>query len=100
VDHQFWVDVGSNAWYERIEQPVTHPYVLRRDYPQGQVWTDELDYRVQNELFGRLLLGLTRRCRRKIFLAIADLGEQGFEQRGALLRVFNRILGTYGSSVS
>lgn len=98
VDYQFWVDVGSNAWYERLEQPVTHPYVLRRDFESGRLWTDELEVRAQDEMLCKLLLGLTRRCRKQIFLAFSDLGEQGYEQRGVLLRVFNRILGVYERS--
>ncbi len=36
VDYQFWLDAGSNYWWERLEQPLTHPYVLTRDYPKGQ----------------------------------------------------------------
>jgi hypothetical protein len=96
VDYQFWVDVGSNAWFERLEQPVTHPYVLRRDYQDGTVWTDEQEVAAQNDLMRRLLLGLIHRCRQQVFLGFADLGEQGYEQRGPLLRIFNRILGVYG----
>jgi hypothetical protein len=97
VDYQLWVDVGSNAWFERIEQPVTHPYVLRRDFPIGQPWTDDLESSTQSDFLRRVLLGLTRRCRQHLYLGFADLGEQGFEQRGILMRQFNRILGTYGN---
>ena len=25
---QFWLDVGSSGWWERLYQPLTHPYVL------------------------------------------------------------------------
>lgn len=28
VDHQFWLDIGSRGGYERLYQPLTHPYVL------------------------------------------------------------------------
>ncbi|HLA42514.1 MAG TPA: hypothetical protein VJZ27_03705, partial [Aggregatilineales bacterium] len=97
VDYQFWVDVGSNSWFERLEQPVTHPYVLRREYPAGKPWTDEDEVNAQTAVMEHLLLGLMRRCRKQLFLGFADLGEQGFEQRGPLLRLFNRVLGIYGS---
>jgi len=31
-------------------------------------------------------MGLLHRCRRQVYLGISDLGEQGFEQRGPLLK--------------
>jgi len=37
------VDVGSSAWWERLEQPLTHPYVLRRNYPLDMPWTDDME---------------------------------------------------------
>jgi hypothetical protein len=40
----------------------------------------------------RLILGLVRRCRKRIYLGIADLGEHGYEQRGPLLQVVQRTL--------
>lgn len=92
VDYQFWIDVGSQAWGERLEQPLTHPYVLRRDYPIDQIWTDEDEIRTNRETLFKLVLGLMRRCRRQVYLAIADLGEQGFEQRGPLLYLFQQVL--------
>ncbi|MCX7671841.1 MAG: hypothetical protein N2439_17450, partial [Anaerolineae bacterium] len=27
VMHQFWLDVGGTGWWERLYQPLTHPYV-------------------------------------------------------------------------
>ena len=30
VGYQFWLDVGSSGWWERLYQPLTHPYVLSR----------------------------------------------------------------------
>ncbi|MCB9435656.1 MAG: hypothetical protein H6673_01520 [Anaerolineales bacterium] len=92
VEYQFWLDVGSQAWGERLEQPLTHPYVLRRDYPLHRVWTDEDEQQSNWATLYKLMVGLVRRCRKQIYLAIADLGEQGFEQRGPLLHVFQQIL--------
>jgi hypothetical protein len=96
VDYQIWLDMGSNAWSERLEQPLTQPYVLRSTYPEGQLWTDELETVAQREQLRKVILGLVRRCRQHLYLGFADLGEQGFEQRGPLLRVFNTILQNYG----
>jgi hypothetical protein len=92
VDYQFWLDAGSNGWWERIYQPLTHPYVLRRDWQPGHPWTDEDEYRVRQESLYRLALGLVRRCRQGIYLGISDLGEQGYEQRGPLLQTIQSAL--------
>jgi hypothetical protein len=92
VDYQFWLDVGSNSWWERLEQPLTHPYVLRKMYPSDLPWTDDMEAEAQTGLLYRIVMGLTRRCRQQIYLGITALGEEGFEQRGPLLRVFQQIL--------
>jgi hypothetical protein len=92
VTVQFWLDAGSRAWFERIYQPLTHPYVLRRDWPEGQIWADEDELRVREEALGRLILGLTRRCRQRVYLAFTELNEQGYEQQGPLLQAVQRLL--------
>jgi hypothetical protein len=95
---QFWLDAGSRAWIERIYQPLTHPYVLRRDWPQDQKWVDEDERRVREETLGRLLLGLTRRCRQCIYLAFSELNERGYEQQGPLLQAVQRMLRQQGGA--
>jgi hypothetical protein len=92
ADYQFWLDVGSTGWWERLDQPITHPYVLSRGWPAGQMWTDADEFNSRQDVLYRVALGLIRRCRQRIYLGISDLGEQGFEQRGPLLRVFQQIL--------
>ena len=92
VTVQFWLDAGSRAWFERIYQPLTHPYVLHRDWPEGQVWADEDEVRVRQESLARLILGLTHRCRQHIYLAHSELSEQGYEQQGPLLQAVQRLL--------
>lgn len=92
ADYQFWLDVGSTGWWERLDQPLTHPYVLSRGWPADQMWTDAHEFDARQDVLYRVVLGLVRRCRRKIYLGISDLGEQGFEQRGPLLRLFQQVL--------
>jgi hypothetical protein len=92
VAFQFWLDAGSRAWFERIYQPLTHPYVLRRDWQEDQVWADEDEVRVRQEALSRLVLGLTRRCRQRVYLAFADLNERGYEQQGPLRQALQRLL--------
>jgi superfamily I DNA/RNA helicase len=91
IDYQFWLDIGSRGWYERIFQPLTHPYVLSRHWPIGQPWTDSHEYENSLDSLSRLITGLTRRCRQRIYLNISDLSEQGYEQRGILLKAINRL---------
>jgi hypothetical protein len=100
VQYQFWLDVGSNHWWERLEQPLTHPYVLSREYPAGQIWTDDLEYGARREALRLLVVGLARRCQKNIFVAISNLGEQGYEQRGPLLNVFQQIIQRYAEPES
>jgi hypothetical protein len=92
VDYQLWLDAGSNGWWERIFQPLTHPYVLRRDWEPGRPWTDEDEFRVRQASLYRLVLGLVQRCRRGIYLGFSELGEQGYEQRGPLLQAIQTAL--------
>jgi hypothetical protein len=92
VTVQFWLDAGSGAWIERIYQPLTHPYVLRRDWPQDGLWADEDEVRVQEEALGRLVLGLLRRCRQRLYLAFSELNERGYEQQGPLRHAVQRLL--------
>jgi hypothetical protein len=92
VDYQFWLDVGSRGWFERLYQPLTHPYVLSRGWPQGALWSDVEEHEMNQETLYRLALGLLRRCRRGVFLGMCELNEQGNEQKGPLLRAIQRML--------
>jgi hypothetical protein len=92
VTVQFWLDVGSNGWYERLSQPLTHPHVLSRGWESGRVWTDMDDVHYSKEALARLVSGLLHRCRERIYICLSELGESGFEQRGELLRAFQKVL--------
>jgi len=92
VAYQFWLDVGSMQWFTRIAQPLTHPYILSREWEKGRPWTDFDEVRTNADVLQRLVLGLVRRCRRRIFLGISQLNEQGYEQRGPLYKALARTL--------
>jgi hypothetical protein len=92
VEIQFWLDVASRGWFERLAQPLTHPYVLSRRWPEEAVWTDVEETEADLESLYRLTLGLVRRCRQTIFLGLSELSEQGYENQGALLKAIQRIL--------
>ena len=92
VDIQFWLDVGSPAWAERLYQPLTQPYVLSRQWPAGRIWTDLDEYETSRQNLYRLALGLVHRCRKKVYLALSELNEQGFETSSLFLKATQRIL--------
>ena len=92
VQVQFWLDAGASGWSERLSQPLTQPHVLSRHWPSGRIWGDADEVAAEGEALARLVSGLLRRCRSKIYLGLPDLGETGFEQRGALLRAFQHVL--------
>ncbi len=92
VMHQFWLDVGGTGWWERLYQPLTHPYVLSRRWTVGAVWTDADEYAARQDALAALVVGLLRRCRVQVHLGLSELGETGSEQRGPLLQAVQRVL--------
>jgi len=92
VRHQFWLDVGSLDWWERLYQPLTHPYVLNHRWQPDRVWQDEDEGAVRASSMRRQTLGLLRRTTEQVHLAISDYSESGVEQQGPLLKVTNRVL--------
>ncbi len=92
VDYQFWLNVGSRGWYERLYQPLTHPYVLSHRWAIGRPWTDIEEAEASRDTLLRLSLGLIRRCRRVIFLGISELSEQGYDNKGKFLRVLDKAM--------
>ena len=91
VDVQFWLDIGAEGWWQRIHQPLTHPYVLSRNWPRDRIWGDPEEFRSRQESLRRLSIGLLRRARRRVYLGLSEYGESGMEQRGPLLRLLNRV---------
>jgi hypothetical protein len=92
VRFQFWLDAGSQGWSERLFQPLTHPVVLSRNWQMGRSWTDADEVASSAQALIQLTSGLLRRCSERIYLGLTDLGESGFEQRGGLLRAFQKVL--------
>ncbi len=89
---QFWLDAGSSGWFERLAQPLTHPYVLSRGWQPGRTWSDQDEVAANRETLARLVSGLLHRCRDHLYLGLCEMGESGFEQRGELVRAFQRVL--------
>jgi len=89
---QFWLSINSNAWWQRIYQPLTHPYVLSRQWPRNRVWTDHDEVFYGRQTLHHLTQGLLRRCREKTYLGIHEVGINGFEERGPLMRALQAVL--------
>jgi hypothetical protein len=92
VDYQFWLNIGSPGWGQRLYQPLTHPYVLSREWIEGRLWTDADEVAANQDALYRLATGLIRRCRKQIYLGYSQFGEQGYEQRGPMLDGIQRML--------
>lgn len=92
VLHQFWIDIGSSGWAERMQQPLSNPYVLSRNWPVGQRWTAADDMAADAEQAYRVVAGLLRRCTDRVWLTSVEYNEQGFTQQGPLLLAMQRIL--------
>lgn len=92
VTVQFWLNVGSSGWWERLYQPLTHPHVLNRHWPAEKLWLDSDEVAARQATLHRLTQGLLHRCRRTVYLGLSELSEQGYEQQGALLMAMQRVL--------
>ncbi|PJF47654.1 MAG: hypothetical protein CUN48_07500 [Candidatus Thermofonsia Clade 3 bacterium] len=82
--YQFWLNVNALNWHERFYQPLTHPYVLSREWSPGMRWTDDDEQRASRDLLARLVGGLAFRCGDKIYLAASRLTMAGQEESGML----------------
>ena len=86
--------VYAEHLHGRVVQPLTHPYVLSRGWERepGRTWSDADEVQVSTEAMARLTSGLLLRCRERVYLGISELGESGFEERGELLRAFQKVI--------
>ena len=91
VEYQFWLDISSYGWHERIFQPVTHPFVLNRNWPIDRYWTDTDEVEQGNRSLYRLVTGLLRRSRKGVFTVMSELSESGYESQGLLLKTLHRV---------
>lgn len=92
VEYQFWLNIGSKGWYERLEQPLTHPIVLSRNWIEGKQWSAEEEQVYNQANIKKVISGLISRCRKQIFIYSSDYNEAGVEERGQLLTLFQNLL--------
>jgi hypothetical protein len=92
VRYQFWLDIGSQGWWQRLLQPLTQPYVLSNNWQDGMKWTDIQEFKTNQENLSRLITGLLRRCEDQVFMYTAGFNERGEEEKGYLLQAVQRLL--------
>ena len=88
---QFWLDVGSLGWWERLNQPLTNPYILRREWQPGAAWTYTQNFEANQQHLQRVVSGLLNRCRGQVVVSSVQVNERGSEQRGPLLQAFQTL---------
>ncbi len=91
VEYQFWLDIGNTSWWERLNQPLTHPYILNRHWRENDKWGDMNEYQSNQRNLQRLVNGLLYRCRKQIFLCLCEINEQGNQQHGPLLQAVQHL---------
>lgn len=90
--YQFWCDLRADGWWNRPNQPLTHPYVLSQRWPLGRPWYDADEDQARRQALGRVLVGLAARCTEGVFWASSELGVGGDEQSGRLERMLQNAL--------
>jgi len=91
VKAQLWLEVASDSWFRRLYQPLTHPYVLSASWREERKWTDADEDAANRSTLYRLIIGLLRRCSGEVHLFWSELAEEGWEQRGMLLRALYQL---------
>ncbi len=91
AEFQFWLDIGSLGWWERLNQPLTNPYLLNRNRDLNRLWTDADEFEANQVGMERIVNGLINRCGKKIYVSTVRTNENGSEQRGPLLQAFQTL---------
>jgi len=91
VDYQFWLDIGSLGWWERLYQPLTNPYVYQKHWGEGAAWNENREFAINQAMMAKLVNGLLLRCQRGVFAAIVQTNEFGAQNSGPLLKAFQKL---------
>jgi hypothetical protein len=68
-----------------LDQPLTHPYVLNRNWDASQRWTDAQEFAANQASLERLVRGLLDRCEEHVYLYTVGLNQAGINQHSPLL---------------
>jgi superfamily I DNA/RNA helicase len=92
VKYQYWLDIGSQGWWTRLDQPLTQPYVLNRNWQANTPWTDLEEYSTNQLNLARIINGLLLRCSSHVTMVSIDVNQQGNEERGSLMIAVQNLL--------
>lgn len=92
VKFQYWLDIGSQGWWARLDQPLTQPYVLNRNWAADEPWTDMMEFSTNQKNLARLINGLLARCSEHVTMVSIDINQQGNEERGSLMVALQNLL--------
>lgn len=87
---QVWLETSAASWWDIPHQPLSNAFVLTPAWPADRPWTMQEDHATRHELLGRIIRGLTARCREGVILAYSDLGRRGDRQDSPLWRALRR----------
>ena len=90
--YQFWLDIGSLGWWERLYQPLTNPYVFHPQWKSNEAWTNQMEFSTNQQTMQRLVNGLLSRCSTSVHAASVQINEYGSENHGPLLQAFQAYL--------
>jgi hypothetical protein len=88
---QYWLDIGAMGWWERLNQPLTNPYLLNRNFDSSQRWTEAHEFNANQDAMQRVVAGLLNRCTNRIIVSAVRTNEFGSESRGPLLHAFQTL---------
>ena len=91
VQIQYWLDIGAMGWWERLNQPLTNPYLLNRNFDPSQRWTEAHEFNANQDAMQRVVSGLLNRCTSRVIVSAVRTNEFGSESRGPLLQAFQTL---------
>ncbi len=92
VAYQFWLDIGSLGWWERLYQPLTNPYVYQSSWEENSSWNENREFAVNQAMMAKLINGLLLRCGQAVYASIVQTNEFGAQNSGPLLRAFQKLV--------
>lgn len=90
---QVWMDGSSRRWFQQDVREIINPHVLKKSWPEGQIWTDEYNQALSQQNGARVARALMRRCSELLIITGANIDSQGFEQDGMLLDMVFAVTG-------
>ncbi len=89
---QLWLDIGSNAWCTKIEKDISNPLVLRKSFPEKEIYSDEIEDNKKVYYLYNLIYNLISQSE-EVYAFKSEYSINGFVQESMLYGLLTRILG-------